>query len=151
MSNTNWPTLNRNNNEVETPEELYNEIKKEWGPFNFDPCPINPQFDGLKIEWGKKNFVNPPYNNKKKFLLKAVEESKKGKTSVFLIPMDCQCNYWKDIILKHADELYLITDYVKFKGYNKPFPKPLCIIVFRPGESEKRELIGDKYKFLPVF
>ena len=38
-------------------------------------------WDGLEIEWGDVNFVNPPYSRKLKdaFVKKAVEDLKKGK------------------------------------------------------------------------
>jgi hypothetical protein len=36
-----------------TPKELY-------PPDCFDPCPVNPDFDGLKIAWHGKVFCNPP-------------------------------------------------------------------------------------------
>ena len=50
----------------ETPDELYNKLNNEFD-FDFDPCPINfgdilPENDGLKIVWGNRNFVNPPYS-----------------------------------------------------------------------------------------
>ena len=52
----------------ETPKELYNSLNAEFD-FDFDPCPINcKSFDGLEIDWGKSNFVNPPYSQKLKEL-----------------------------------------------------------------------------------
>jgi len=44
-----------------TPKEFYNQLNKEFN-FDFDPCPLHSTFDGLKTEWGKVNFVNPPYS-----------------------------------------------------------------------------------------
>lgn len=40
-------------------------LKKEFGPFDFDPCPypLLKGFDGLKVEWGKNNYVNPPFGS----------------------------------------------------------------------------------------
>ena len=64
-----------------TPKELY----KEFSDY-FDPCPLHSSFDGLSIEWKDKNFVNPPYSNLKRWIFKSIEESKKGKEVVLLIP-----------------------------------------------------------------
>ena len=74
-----------------TPIYFYNELNKEFD-FNFDPCPykhdVN-EWDGLKIEWKERNFINPPYSRKLKdaFVIKAIEESKKGKLCVMLLPV----------------------------------------------------------------
>jgi len=35
----------------ETPKWLYEKLNDEFG-FDFDPCPLNADFDGLKVEWG---------------------------------------------------------------------------------------------------
>ena len=51
-----------------TPPELYNTLNNEF-KFDFDPCPLNHNlnlWDGLEIEWGKSNFINPPYSRKLK-------------------------------------------------------------------------------------
>ena len=64
-----------------TPKDLYEELNNEFS-FDFDPCPINHDlslWDGLKIDWKKNNFVNPPYSRslKEAFVKKAIEESKR--------------------------------------------------------------------------
>jgi len=51
----------------QTPPELYKELNREF-KFTFDPCPLNPTFDGLNIKWKKRCFVNPPYSFLGKFL-----------------------------------------------------------------------------------
>lgn len=69
-----------------TPSDLYNSLDEEFG-FDFDPCPYqhSMSWDGLQVEWGKRNYINPPYSLKLKelFVRKAIEESKKGKNYVF--------------------------------------------------------------------
>ena len=81
-----------------TPPELMAALQAEFH-FDFDPCPYpHPvSFDGLTCEWGKSNYVNPPFgsiihNGKKKgptaWMRKAIEESKKGKRVVIVYPID---------------------------------------------------------------
>lgn len=47
-----------------TPPDLYAQLDAEFH-FDFDPCPFPrpPGFDGLKCEWGKSNYVNPPFGS----------------------------------------------------------------------------------------
>jgi site-specific DNA-methyltransferase (adenine-specific) len=63
-----------------TPKDFYNKLNEEFN-FDFDPCPFMHDMsrNGLEIEWGKSNYINPPYSLdlKTKFVLKAIEESKK--------------------------------------------------------------------------
>jgi hypothetical protein len=72
-----------------TPPELMERLRKEFG-FDFDPCPFpKPEdFDGLEVEWGQSNYVNPPFNGPTKWVRKALEEYKKGKKIVFVFPID---------------------------------------------------------------
>ena len=62
-----------NDDNYATPPEFYEELNKRFN-FDFDPCPYNPDFNGLEIEWGKCNFVNPPYNKLKLWIKKSYEE-----------------------------------------------------------------------------
>lgn len=86
-----------------TPDWLYNKLDDIFN-FDFDPCPLNADFDGLSIEWGKSNFVNPPYNRilKPKFIQKAFEEWKKNKTCVLLIPSATDTVQFHDLILPES-------------------------------------------------
>ena len=111
-----------NDDNYATPPELYNELNKEFN-FDFDPCPykegdiIN---DGLKIDWGKSNFVNPPYSQKLKeqFIIKGIEEMKKGNVSVFLIPVSTSTKLFHDYIKPNANEIRFLKGRVKFGKIN---------------------------------
>src|SRR3990167_4110032 len=91
-----------------TPKDFYMALDAEFS-FDFDPCPIEsyPKFDGLKIEWGKRNFVNPPYSNLKAWCKKAYEEYLKGKLVVMLIPSRTDTIAWHDYVMK-AKEIRFI-------------------------------------------
>ena len=81
-----------------TPPFLMAQLQAEFW-FDFDPCPFPKpdDFDGLTSEWGKSNYVNPPFGSiihdgKKKgptaWARKAIEENKKGKKVVLVYPID---------------------------------------------------------------
>jgi len=79
-----------------TPPDLMAELQAE---FDLDPCPypVPGGFDGLSCEWGKSNYVNPPFgsvihNGRKKgvtpWVKKAIEEKDKGNRTVIVYPID---------------------------------------------------------------
>lgn len=102
-----------------TPSYIYDPLHKEFN-FDFDPCPLNADFDGLVIPWGRSNFVNPPYNrfDKPKFIKKAYEEWKAGKTCVLLIPAATGTAQFHDLILPNA-EIRFVRGRIAFKGYGQ--------------------------------
>ena len=117
-----------------TPQKLYEELNKEFA-FDFDPCPVNPSFDGLNIEWGNCNFVNPPYNKISEWVKKSFEEWKKGKTVVLLIPSRTDTRWWHDYIMK-ATEIRFIKGRLKFNDNKGSAPFPSAIVVFKKKEWE---------------
>jgi site-specific DNA-methyltransferase (adenine-specific) len=105
-----------------TPTYFYDKLNEEFN-FDFDPCPYNTgelDFDGTKIEWGKSNYINPPYSQKKKeeFVLKAIEEAKKGKLCVLLLPVSTSTKLFHDLIKPNAKEIRFVERRIKFIGIN---------------------------------
>lgn len=133
------------NDLVQTPVALYRKLDDIYH-FDFDPCPVNPNFDGLSVEWGKMNFVNPPYSEISKWLEKGVEEKKKGRTSLFLITARTNTKYWYNYIVQHAKQISFFERGICFQGFDKPLPIPLCLVLFdgeiiiEKEKKEKREL-----------
>ena len=122
-----------------TPDAFYNKLNEEF-KFDFDPCPYQSDFDGLKIEWGQSNFINPPYSRilKEAFVKKALEESKKGKTCVLLLPVSTSTKLFHEVIQPNAKEIRFVKGRLKFeqKDENGNFVSKGCgqddsmIIVF---------------------
>jgi site-specific DNA-methyltransferase (adenine-specific) len=105
-----------------TPDWFYDVLNSEFN-FDFDPCPYNeeeitPETDGLLKEWGKVNFVNPPYSRKLKeaFINKAIQESEKGKKVVMLLPVSTSTKIFHDRILPNISEpIRFIKGRIKFE------------------------------------
>ena len=81
----------------------------------FDPCPVNPQWDGLKIEWKDMNFVNPPYTLLKEFVSKALLEYDKFKITIMLLPCKTDQDWFHSLSYFHQDILW-IRKRLKFKN-----------------------------------
>jgi len=107
-----------------TPPEFYEALNREFN-FDFDPCPLNygaitPDTDGLLIEWGDRNYVNPPYSRalKEAFVLKAIEESTKGKLCVMLLPVSTSTKLFHGHIQPSATEICFVKGRIPFIGLN---------------------------------
>ena len=129
-----------------TPQGLYKQLDAEFH-FDFDPCPLHTAFDGLAIEWGMCNYVNPPYGRMLGlWLKKAVEESRKGKTIVMLLPSRTDTKWFHDYVLPCAKEIRFIRGRIKFENaerereshYSQGAPFPSCIVIFKGDFSRRR-------------
>jgi len=116
-----------------TPDRVWNIIESAWNLKKesfFDPCPVNPKFDGLLIDWKKYNYVNPPYSDLPMWVIKAIEESDYGKLTVMLLPAKTD-QWWFHILLQHKFDIQWIKGRLTFKGnmFNAPQPHFLVLIV----------------------
>lgn len=127
----------KKNDVVKTPKYFYDELHRIYN-FDFDPCPVNPVFNGLNIEWGRMNYVNPPFSEIGKWLKKGVEEMEKGKNSLFLITFRPNNKYWLQYIFPNTKHVYLINKGIVFEGYSRELPIPLCLVYFN-GKTKKEK------------
>ena len=123
------------------PKDIYGPLNKEFN-FDFDPCPYPFVRDGIEIDWGKSNWVNPPFRTKDSinghgptaFVRKAIEEFKKGKTSVLILPVQSYVN----LLLEAGAELRPCGR-VKWIDANtgKPYPTPSnnALFILKPKQK----------------
>lgn len=137
MTNVHFMSQNMN---WQTPEGFYKGLDEEFH-FDFDPCPTDycptdPVFNGLQIEWKKRNFMNPPYGRAiVAWMKKAYEESLKGRLVVCLVPSRTDTRWWHDYAMK-ADEIRFIKGRLKFQGATNSATFPSALVIF----SGTREL-----------
>ena len=116
-----------------TPDGFYKQLNEEFD-FNFDPCPLNSDFDGLNISWGKRCFINPPYGKAiRGWLEKALSEIKEGNTdlAVFLLPAYPDVKWFHEIVLPLAHEIRFIKGRLKFGSHNNSAPFASMTIIFK--------------------
>lgn len=130
-------------NEWETPEKLFDQLNKLYGPFDLDPCATNKNFkcdkyytkedDGLTKTWFGKVFMNPPYGNQiSKWIEKAYNESLRGIEIVCLIPARTDTSYFHKFCLRYGTIIFL-KGRIKFKNRNfkiNSAPFPSMIVIF---------------------
>ena len=116
-----------------TPKALLEELSKEFGPFDFDPCPYQYEgvWSGLATEWKGKVFVNPPYGREiGKWVAKAYESSQAGSLVVCLLPCRTDTAWWHDYVMM-AHEIRFIRGRLHFNDGEGAAPFPSCIVVFK--------------------
>lgn len=123
--------FSRNSDNWATPKVMYEFYNKNN---YFDPCPLNSDFDGLNINWHQKNFVNPPYSKIKQFVNKAIDEHKKGKEVILLIPARTDTKYFRKLV-DYGCNIVFITGRLHFNNSNSA-PFPSCLIYLTNKQTE---------------
>ncbi len=116
-----------------TSKELFEQLNNEFD-FNFDPCPENPQFNGLEVDWTGNVYVNPPYGKQIKYwLLKCLQEIEKCnlKTCVFLLPSYTDVKWFHEIVIPNAHEIRFIKGRLKFGNHKESAPFASMLIIFK--------------------
>jgi len=124
-----------------TPKNIYKILDQEFH-FDFDPCPYpKPKWNGLEIGWGKSNFVNPPYSETEKWIKKALEEHKKGKSVIMLLRLDASTKWFRDLLLPNA-EIRLFDDRLHFvdKDDNASRSDHASILAVMDGSNKRLDL-----------
>jgi hypothetical protein len=117
-----------------TPDRVWNIIWEKWGytqDMFFDPCPVNPEFDGLSIPWKMLNYVNPPYTILKDFVSKAINESKESKETIMLLPAKTDQKWFHDL-LELKCEIVWIRRRLKFKNNKYGATQPHFLVRIIP-------------------
>ncbi len=122
-----------------TPQAVYDALNKEFA-FNFDPCPLDGDQDGLAelfVQWrGKRVLCNPPYGaGMGDWLTRGLE----AELAVFLIPARTDTRWFHDIVIPHAQEIRFLRGRLKFGDAKNCAPFPSMVVVFRRASRGPRQ------------
>lgn len=129
-----------------TPPSLVQDLEREFGPFDLDPCCIamtakaptfyTAQDDGLSKPWFGRVFMNPPYSSPGPWCEKALRETSEGRAELVigLLPVATDTGWFHDHI-KGKAEIRFVKGRVRFfgwKGTPITSPKtPSMLVIYR--------------------
>src|SRR4051812_16380527 len=97
-----------------TPKGVYEKLDAEFR-FDFDPCPIDGESDGLAsllCPWyGRRVFCNPPYGPE---IRRWLERAGEAELAVYLIPARTDTRWFHELVLPKAREIRFIKGRLKF-------------------------------------
>ena len=114
-----------------TPRAVYQVLDAEFH-FDFDPCPLNGESDGLAslfCSWkGKRVFINPPYG---RGMDKWFERATEAETAVYLVPARTDTKWFHELVLPHASEIRFIKGRLKFGDAVNSAPFPSMLVIYQ--------------------
>lgn len=137
-------TFSSHRQDYATPQKLFDILDKEFH-FMFDVCADESNYkcgyyftekdNALLQEWYGVCWMNPPYKDKKKWVIKAYNESIKHDNTIVvcLIPARTNTSWWHDYCQK--GEIRFIKGRPIFEGMTHGLPQPLAIVIFGQGYS----------------
>lgn len=136
-----------NSDEWETPQDLFEELDKEFG-FDVDVCAsennhkckryYDKNSNGLEQNWGGEVvWCNPPYSEISEWVKKAYYEGCKDNTIiVMLIPSRTDTRYFHDYIYQRS-EIRFVKGRLKFSESKTSAPFPSMLVIFRGANNRK--------------
>lgn len=152
--------MSKNDQGAQTPEIIYEFLRhvldiRDSNYKFYDPCPHAPEFDGLEISWPDNAiaYVNPPYKEASDWIRKTLHEvnANINMTAVMLIPARTWTRYMHSMVFgnKYFRKLVILTDAIKFKGYDRCLPHTLCLLFFSKEKIPRTALHSAKMTEVP--
>ena len=122
-----------------TPQAFFDEVNERYG-FTLDVCALpssakcaryfTPETDGLAQDWAPHVcWMNPPYGREiGAWMVKAVEEWRKGATVVALVPARTDTRWFQDYAMQGA--VTFIRGRLKFGQATNSAPFPSALVVY---------------------
>ena len=121
--NTKQTMFSSKSAEWATPQNFYNKLNRDFGPFTLDPCS-----DGVNNKT-PKHFTEKD-DGLRHWLKKAYDEGQKPNTTVVcLIPARTDTKYWHEYVMK-AQAIYFVKGRLKFGDSENSAPFPSAVVIF---------------------
>jgi site-specific DNA-methyltransferase (adenine-specific) len=133
-----------------TPRAVFDEYDREFG-FTLDVCAhagnhkcaryYTPEMDGLTQDWGRHIcWMNPPFNQIRRWLRKAYLSSQLGATVVCLVPARTGAQWWQTWVVHTRADVRYRTGRIRFDGSPHHATFDVAIVVYWPWVVRQRRL-----------
>lgn len=129
-----------------TPPDILRAVEHVF-PFYYDPCPANPDFDGLSVWWPPEAYINPPFGDYGKWAAWGLRQPG---------PQIWMCNTnnassWYQELLRASSAMVLFSYRVKFidprTGAPAKRPANHTTVFFRDGGADPSQYLAFKQQF----
>lgn len=119
-----------------TSEALYTALDEEFH-FTLDPCPLDPDTDGLVRSWyGERVFCNPPYG---RGIVDWLAEATEAEVAVYLLPSRTDTR-WFQSIFQSASQVLFLRGRLRFGEARNSAPFPSALVLYGQGVSSLQPL-----------
>ena len=110
-----------------TPKAVYDALDAEFR-FDYDPCPLRSEGDGLAVSWaGKRVYCNPPYGPG---IGDWLRHGLDAVVAVYLLPARTDTKWFHEIALPNAREVRFLRGRLKFGDAKNGAPFPSMLVIF---------------------
>jgi hypothetical protein len=155
-----WGDTTDKPQEILSPQAITDFVRAVFGGvIRFDPCATRdprdtvkasvrlygpPEADGLKANWIKYAYVNPPFRELRKWLAKACVEAERGVKIALLAPVRSRSEWWREArscALRCGGVVEL--NRVAFVGYGDAFPDSLVLLFFNVSRDRIQDVLTE--------
>lgn len=124
---------------------LYKILNNKYG-FDYNPSPHHTGGDTLNSNWGKNNFICPPFNQvlKKLFVKKAIKVAKSGNEVAMLMPAICHTKFFHETIKPNAKRIQYFQGQKAFTIAGKVKKRACMLVILKTPQN----YFAENYEFM---
>jgi hypothetical protein len=126
---------------------LYKILNDRYG-FDYNPSPHHTGGDTLNSNWGKNNFICPPFNQvlKNLFVNKAIKVAKSGHEVAMLMPTICHTKFFHETIKPNAKKIQYFQGQKSFTIAGKVKKRALMLVILKTPQN----YFAENYEFMKI-
>jgi len=124
---------------------FYKILNDRYG-FDYNPSPHHTGGDTLNSDWGKNNFICPPFSQvlKNLFVNKAIKVAKSSNEVAILLPTICHTKFFHEKIKPNAKRIQYFQSQKSFTQARKIKKRPFMLVILKTPQN----YFAENYEFM---